>query len=208
MKRNRFFAGAFALILAAAGSSVCRAQEVERNYWQAEFGISYGLFDRSGLQFAKSEIRLENYERTNDELTSTRSPVVLPVFTLSAGYVMPKSHLGVFMNASVNYAYCNLDGGPSRLSEREPVVHVLPGVRMYYMSNSHVKLYGALGLGVRYRRYSELYKGDRAGYNDWQLSYLVSPIGVEVGSNVFFSLEAVAWGTAYTPFLMKVGYRF
>ena len=208
MKRNRIITGVFVLLFSSAGSSVCRAQDVERNYWEAELGISFGIFDRAGAQFAKAEIRLENYEWSDEELTSTRRPVVLPVFTVSAGYVMPKNHIGVFMNASVNYAYCNLDGGPSRLSERETIVHVLPGVRMYYMSKPHVKLYGSLGLGVRYRRYNELYKGDRAGYNDWQLSYLVSPIGVAVGEKVYFSLDMMAWGSAYAPFLMKVGYRF
>lgn len=177
--------------------------------WEVEAAVSYSVYDRgTGLN---AEIVDHDYSaqyERNDYTTSYHShPLVLPTFSVRAGYHFPETFVGLFLNAYCSYARNALNGGPSPLLEREAIFHVLPEVRFYYLSDPAFQLYASVAAGLRYRQFAETFEGDTIANHDFRLSYQISPFGVSVGDRWFFSVD-LGVGAPWSIAKIGAGYRF
>ena len=174
--------------------------------WFAEIGVSYGMFDRSGLGHYSEIVDVSSTSSTG-ELQSSYRPTILPTFTFACGHKIPETFIGVFLDAAWSYGYNNMNGGPSLLREKENILHLMPEMRIYYMDNGRVRLYATLGAGMRYRRFSETFEGSTCSNQDIRMTYQVSPFGVSIGEKWYFSMD-FGIGTAWYLMRLGGGYKF
>ena len=139
--------------------------------------------------------------------TSLRFRIALPSLQVMAGYNLPKYRLGFFLSAYFNYAYNNLEGGPSLLQEKESILHLLPEVRVYYSWEPKMRMYAALGYGVRFRHYDEIFNGTTEGYNSINGTFTLVPFGISIGEKAAFSVD-VGLGRTCAPLAMRFAYLF
>ena len=167
----------------------------QKGTWEIDAGIGYVGVERL---YPLSEINL-----------STKNPsTILPTFSLRGGYSFSDYPIGLFFEASYSYAKSVYKGGPSPLVEEEPIVHLVPQLRIYYLkSNPRLKMYCSLGAGVRIRQYSETLEGDTIKKTFCNFSWTVSPFGISVGPHWNIGAEfGVGLGWSLGRFC--VGYRF
>lgn len=191
-----------------------------KGYWQVDVGFSVFNTEHNAALFSQYDYNnklkgsaelVKSPDNSSFDDGSIRynddSGIFFPTIMVNAGYVIPDWNFGFFFCLFWNYAYRNYNGGPSLLQERESILHLIPEVRYYYIDNDKRKAFLTLGVGLRYRRWDEIFRRDRVGYNAFDLTYLLSPIGVELGRKWFFSFD-FGLSPAYTPFCVKMGYRF
>ena len=188
------------IVLAFAGVSASAQQ------WQYSFGVSYGAYDRAGLGRYSEIIDVQRSTSVNNSHYVSR-PTVLPTFSLETGYVMKDVPIGFFLGAFWNYAWNNLNGGPSLLSEKEHILHILPEVRFYYYKGQDILLYSTMAGGLRYRRYSETFEGDTITNSSCEFSYQFSPFGLSYGEKWTFHCD-IGYGTAWAILKLGFGYTF
>ena len=168
-------------------------------------GATIGLYDR--YSFGHSEI-IDMSERSSyNEITYSSSPNVLPTICAEAGYVFPGNHIGAVLGAYWSYAWNNLTGGPSLMQEKENIIHVVPQIRFYYLYSGSTRMYATLGLGVRYRQFSETFEGDTIRSSHFSASYVVSPFGMSFGEKWTISCS-MGHGTPWSLLILTAGYRF
>ena len=145
---------------------------------------------------------------TSEAASGKKNPsLVLPYAFVRGGYTFAESFVGVFLNVGFTYASTTYYGGPSPLKESEPVIHVLPEVRLYYMNTPWIRLFGTLGVGVRIYNYEETYRGDTVRNSEWTPAWTLSPFGISIGEHWNFSTE-LGYSSGWTPARISVGYRF
>ena len=138
----------FVLILAALLFAAPLA--LAQGYWEAHFGVSSSVYDRS---YGRSEIcRKDNSD--NDNYRSQYTPTTLPTLTLSGGYTFDEVPFGFFLDLGWNYAWNNLEGGPSLLRENEHIFHLTPNVRLYYLRHPKFRMYADVGVDFRLRHFA------------------------------------------------------
>lgn len=93
------------------------------------------------------------------------------------------------------------------LQERELIVHILPQIRFYYLKKDDVRLYGAVGIGGRYRKFTEDYENDPISNRDLKLTFQIIPFGMDVGNQWFFNMD-IGDGLAWSYARIGMGYRF
>ena len=210
MKTIKYLCGIVCFLFSVASFGQGRGEG-----WQIDGGIAlYSFSDRTdlieigGSKIRKSEIvDIQESERIIRVPVHQTSTVVTPPLFVAAGYVFQNSPVGVFLDIYANYAWNNLDGGPSMLYEKELILHFLPEVRLYYMRDYNWGMYASLAAGVRARRYSETYRSDKISSGDLLFSYQLSPIGVLFGRKWQFSFN-LGLGRAYSVFIINCGYSF
>ena len=178
--------------------------------WEVETGfVFYNVYDRtSRWDAAEISDRSSNSSGSSDGSTEYKSsPVILPSLQVMAGYNLPKYRLGFFLSAYFNYAYNNLEGGPSLLQEKESILHLLPEVRVYYSWEPKMRMYAALGYGVRFRHYDETFNGTTEGYNSINGTFTLVPFGISIGEKAAFSVD-VGLGRTCAPLAMRFAYLF
>ena len=187
--------------------------------FETKFGIPF--FDRFSIVNGKREISSNSeiiyLDKRHSSYSSNKNggykvrydsdPVILPAISLSSGYRFSNIPLSVHLSVTLSYACNNLYGGPSLLRESEAVLHIMPEVRAYYMRRPKVKLYGSVAAGLRARYYAETLDGDTVSASDYRFTWQLSPFGLEVGKNWYFSFST-GFGRAWTPFIIGAGYRF
>lgn len=195
-------------LLAGLGVTVgSYAQDAPAGGWEFGAGlVFYNVYD-SSHGWGATEITSGGSTGSYDDADYESSPVRFPSLHLTFGYNFPKYHLGLFMSAYYTFAYNNLEGGPSLLQERESILHVLPEVRVYYSFEKRVRMYAAVGYGLRYRRYDESFQGTDAGYNAFGGTFTIIPFGISVGEKAGFSLD-VGVGRTSAPLAMRFTYLF
>lgn len=175
--------------------------------WLCEAALSFGFYDRSGLGRSSEIVDVSSASATNEGLRSEYRPTVLPTFLFTCGYKIPGSFVGLFLDTAWSYAFNNLEGGPSLLSENEHILHVMPELRLYYSDNGRTRLYATLGAGARYRRFSETYEGSTLSNSDVGFTYQLSPFGMSFGEKWYFSCD-FGMGYAWSFFRIGAGYKF
>ncbi len=190
------------IAIALAGSQAF----AQRGGWLCEAAISYGMYDRSGLGRSSEIVDVSSTSTVNGGQRSDNHPTVLPTFTLAFGYKLPDS-VGIFLDTAWSYAYNNLEGGPSLMSENEHILHVMPEIRLYYMDKGNTRLYATMGAGARFRRFSETYEGSTLSNRDVEFSYQLSPFGMSFGEKWYFSCD-FGMGNAWSFFRIGAGYKF
>jgi hypothetical protein len=191
------------LILAMAFVGASASAQV----WQCNIGITYGAFDRSGLGGSSEIIDVQRQSTVNGSHYES-SPTILPTFSLEAGCIMDKAPVGFFMGVFWNYAWNNLNGGPSLLTEKENIFHFLPEVRFYYYTGEKVQLYSIMAAGLRYRRFSETFEGDRIANGNFGFSYQFVPFGMSCSINRWNINCEIGHGMAWSLMKLGVGYTF
>lgn len=173
----------------------CIGLNAQDRHFQIDAGIDI-VDTYSHLSTQQAEIALDS-----------DNSVVLPTFTVSAGYIKNTWHSGLFLTAYYNYSYSNLYGGPSPMKERETILNLVPEIRYYYIDKPRLRVYLTAGYGVRYRHWSETFRGETLGYDDFKGTFTLSPFGISWGEKICFSID-YSFGITYMPFVLRVGLRF
>ena len=140
-------------------------------------------------------------------MRSEYHPTVLPTFTAAVGYKFPDTFVGVFLDAAWSYAFNNMKGCPSLLTEKEHILHVVPELRIFYLDRDNLRLYATLGLGARMRRFSETFEESTISNSDITFSYQVTPFGLSLGEHWSFCLD-LGMGTSWYLGKIGCGYKF
>ncbi|MBO4635035.1 MAG: hypothetical protein J5669_06650 [Bacteroidales bacterium] len=181
--------------------------------WDIEAGVSYPFFDRMYSRNLKGQATKNAEIQVPIKSTSAKpgpyvySPVIIPTFSLTAGRRLDKIPLSIRLGVYVNHASNMLTGGPSPLLEQETIVHLLPEVRVYYLERQLLRLYGSAGAGLRMRVYTETLDGDKVGKAHFDLSWQLTPIGLELGKQLYFNLY-LGFGHTTAPVGLGIGYKF
>lgn len=183
-----------------------RGQDGKR--WQVDFGLSNSTFDRypalSGV--ISSELhKYELYKGERDKGENYPHPILLPSISLCCGFV-DEDGMGFFLNTFWNYGHRRLYGGPSVMKEKESIVRVFAETRYYYIDKRKVRLYSGVGLGLKYRRYTEEFMDDIVSKNEFGLTFQLCPIGIALGEKIQFSIDT-GLGAAFCPLRFSVGFR-
>ena len=187
-------------LVCALSCTVCFAQ-----HWDFNIGLALSLPDR--YMFGNSDIYDDSGTTTVNGVSYTKDPKILPTITAEAGYVFPNNRIGAFMGAYWTYAWNDLYGGPSPLYEKEHILHLVPQVRVYYMYSDKMRMYGTLGMGVRYRTFAETFEGDTIRSNYLSFSYVLSPFGMSFFDKWTVSFD-VGYGSPWSMVKLSAGYRF
>lgn len=180
------------IVLAAALLALSSFKVSAQSGWEVDAGISPSLMD---------------FMSTEASVGKKNPSFVLPYLSLRGGYSFPGSFVGVYMDLGFSYASTTYTGGPSVLKEREPVFHLTPQVRLYYMNKDKWRLYAFVGAGVRVYHYAETFEGDTITRTEWKPSWAFSPFACSFGSNWNVSLE-LGIGRGWAPMRLCAGYRF
>lgn len=191
------------LIIALAFAGVIASAQV----WHFNIGASIGAYDRAGMGGSSEIIDLQRQSDLNGSHYESK-PTILPTLSLEAGCIMDEAPVGFFLGAFWNYAWNNLNGGPSLLTEREHILHILPEVRFYYFKEGNVLLYSIMAGGLRYRQFSETFEGDRIANNSFDFSYQFSPFGVSYTMKKWTMHCEIGYGTAWSIMKLGFGYTF
>lgn len=175
--------------------------------WQYNIGASYGAYDRSGVSGCSEIVDVQTKSNINGSHYES-SPVILPTFSLEAGCIMNEAPVGFFLGAFWNYAWNNLNGGPSLLTEKEHILHILPEVRFYYFRGNDLLLYSIMAGGLRYRQFSEVFEGDRIANSSFDFSYQFSPFGMSYSIGKWNLNCEIGYGTAWAIMKLGFGYTF
>lgn len=198
MKRR----GLIFLLLLIAGTRSAFAQP-EKPHWEMEAGMCViNTYDHksSTLSALKGNPVVKEIDTENDGFTT-------PTFLFGAGYVFSNKDIAVFFSTFSNYSQRTLNGGPYPLDEREFIVHLMPEFRYYYLSEQTLRVYLSIGVGARYRRFNEVFRGDTAGYGSFIPTFQFSPVCVSMGTKFSFIID-VGFGRPYLPLAFKLSYRF
>lgn len=184
------------LLLFVAGTTAAIAQQ-DKPHWEIEVGMCVANFyDHANMNpFILDEIN------TDDDGFTT------PTFALEAGYVFSNRDIAIFFSTFSNYSHRLFNGGPYPLEEREFIIHLLPGFRYYYYCDEYMRVYLNVGVGVRYRRFNEIFRGDTAGYGSFIPTFQFSPACLSIGKNLSFVMD-IGLGRPYMMFAFKLAYRF
>lgn len=185
--------------LALCGVSVS-AQEYNLN-----FGACFSMYDRGFV--GHSEIIAVERTKVFNGVEYRKSPVVLPTFSLEWGYIFPKNQIGAFLGAYWNHAWTYLNGGPSPMRESESIIHLVPQLRLYYYYVGGSRLYATIGLGARFRVFSETFEGDTIRGVTTTFSYLISPFGMSFGDKWTLACD-FGYGSPWSVISITAGYRF
>jgi len=205
---KKLFVAALALL---SYVSVASAQDTAQWKWDVEAGLSFSYLDRSGALFNgsnyknRAEILVARSESPEEAVG--HSTVILPTFFVSGGMQIKDTPVYVRLGFYVNHAYNTLYGGPSILEEKETIFHFLPEMRVYYYRGAIFRPYASLGLGLRTRLYWETLRGSTVGNSDFDLTWQITPIGMEFGRKCYATLS-YGFGLVNCPCLVGVGYKF
>ena len=182
------------LILVTALLALSSFKASAQGHWEVDAGISPSLLD---------------YTTTEASVGKKAPSLILPHFSLRGGYTFPGSlsFLGVYLDMGFSYTSTTYTGGPSVLKESEPVFHLVPQIRLYYLNEPKCKLYAFVGAGVRVYNYSETFEEDTITRTKWSATWTLSPIGCSMGVHWNVSLE-LGLGTGWAPIRLCAGYRF
>lgn len=181
------------LLFLLAGTTSAFAQ-LHKPHWEIEAGVCVLNADHANFH-------------NSDNIDNNHNGIVSPTISLGAGYVFSNNDIAVFLSTFSNYAHRTLNGGPSPLTEREFIVHLMPEFRYYYFQEQTLRVYLSVGAGVKYRMYNEEFRGDVAGYGYFVPSFQISPICFSMGRKFSFNMD-IGFGRPYMPFAFKVAYRF
>ena len=197
------------ILFAAMSISFAAASAQEAGRWQVELGLSYSAIDRVGYGYTLTSeiIDARSSFSSGTGIQATYAPTVFPTLMLLAGYDIPGTVLGVYLGTYWNYAYNQMNGGPSPLIEREHIFHFVPQLHVYYATTDMLRFYGSVGLGLRYRHFTETFNGSTVGNRDYDVSVEVSPFGVTAGENWIFSFN-FGVGMPWSIARISAGYRF
>ena len=193
------------LILIIALAFTCAS--VAAQTWQYSIGASYGAYDRAGMGGSSEIIDIQRQSDFNGSHYES-SPTILPTFSMEAGCIMNEAPVGFFLGAFWNYAWNDLNGGPSLLTEKEHIIHILPEVRFYYLRNDDILLYSTMAGGLRYRRFSETFEGDTIANSSFGFSYQFCPLGMCWMINKWNIDCEIGYGTAWAILKLGFGYTF
>ena len=189
------------IVLAFAGASA------SAQLWQCNIGGSFGAYDRAGMGGSSEIIDVQRQSTVNGSHYESR-PTILPTFSVEAGCIMSEAPVGFFLGAFWNYAWNNLNGGPSLLTEKEHILHILPEVRFYYLRSDDILMYSTMAAGLRYRRFSETFEGDTIANSNFGFSYQFSPFGMSYMINKWNINCEIGYGTAWAIMKLGFGYTF
>lgn len=130
-----------------------------------------------------------------------------PSMGITAAYAIPGSFIGFFLETDWNATYNTLEGGPSPLVEKTARLHVLPGIRLYYLQRSKCRLWSGFAFGGRRLRESETFNGDTISSSSWGLSAQDVNFGFSFGRKLTFDGE-FGLGTAWVGAKFGIGYKF
>lgn len=176
---------------------LCVAFSASAQKWQYSLGASLGAYDRAGYGGGSEIVDVPESH-----------PHFLPTFSLEAGRILEEAPIGIFMGVFWNYAWNNLNGGPSLLKEQEHIFHFLPEVRFYYLRRDAIMLYSCLATGLRYGHYSETFEGDVISNNKFDVSYQFNPFGMCFSIHNWLINCEIGYGTAWSILKLGVGYQF
>lgn len=191
------------LIIALAFAGVTVAAQT----WQYSIGASLGAYDRAGMGGSSEIVDVHRQSEVNGSHYESK-PTILPTFSMEAGCIMNEAPVGFFLGAFWNYAWNNLNGGPSLLTEKEHIIHILPEVRFYYLRSNDIMLYSIMAGGLRYRRFSETFEGDTITNSNFGFSYQFSPFGLCYTINKWNMHCEIGYGTAWAIMKLGFGYTF
>lgn len=189
-------------ILLAAALLSAQAALAQGGNWEIGLGVGSCLYDRVP---GHSEIGF--YSQASDINSTFRSPTILPTFLLSAGYDLAGAPVGFYAQFGWNQAFNQLKGGPSLLKESESILHFVPTARLYYIRHPRFRMYADFGVDIRYRRFTEIYKGDTCRDTDFNIKYHIAPLGFSFGDRWLVSF-GLGFGYFWSYGNIGFGYRF
>lgn len=130
-----------------------------------------------------------------------------PTFGVTASYAIPGSFIGFFLEVDSNSTAQTLDGGPSPLTEKRSINHIMPGIRLYYLQTRKCRLYSGFAFGARRVRDTETFNGSTVGATTWGLTAQDVNFGFSLGRKLTLDGE-FGLGTAWVGAKFGIGYRF
>ena len=130
-----------------------------------------------------------------------------PSFGVTAAYAIPGSFIGFFIETDWNSVSKTLEGGPSPLVEKTSRVHVLPGIRLYYLQKRKCRLWSGFAFGARRVGESETFNGSTVGSSSWGFSAQDVNFGFSFGRKLTLDGE-FGLGTAWVGARIGLGYKF
>lgn len=132
---------------------------------------------------------------------------VSPTMGVTATYAIPGSFIGLFVETDWNASYHTLEGGPSPLTEKISRLHILPGIRLYYLQAPRCRLWSGFALGGRRVRESETFDGSTVGITSWGITAQDVNFGFSFGRKLTLDGE-FGLGTAWVGAKIGLGYKF
>ena len=130
-----------------------------------------------------------------------------PTMGVTAVYAIPGSFIGFFVETDWNSTSKTLEGGPGPLVEKTSRLHVLPGIRLYYLQKRGCRLWSGFAFGGRLVRETETFNGSTVGTGAWGFSAQDINFGFSFGRRLTLDGE-FGLGTAWVGAKIGLGYKF
>ena len=179
---------------------------------QVRFGAgitSFIVMDKFDIHNSSGNFLEEYYRDYHGTIKSAGS------YGIGFHYYLCK-YLSIGVDVSADLLWCNIYDSISKSkvgSAKGVAFTLLPQIRLSYINRPKFRLYSAASLGfIAYygnypdtgSAYSEIYG---AFDGSVELAWQLSPIGFEIGQNVFYFTE-LGIGYLYTAVRIGIGYRF